>query len=55
LTPTPLGPPPDVEITSPAEGAVITDSTDVIGTVTSQALDYWTLEYGICAWHDHRH
>jgi hypothetical protein len=40
-----LGPPPDVEIISPTEGAVITDVTDVIGTVSSQALDYWTLEY----------
>jgi RHS repeat-associated protein len=39
------GPGPNPTITSLAEGAVITAPTQIVGTVTSTNLAYWTLEY----------
>ena len=43
--PPPVGPPPTVTIASPAHGAAVTQPTNVIGTVASEALQRWTLEY----------
>ncbi|MCP4058394.1 MAG: RHS repeat protein, partial [Pseudoalteromonas sp.] len=37
------GPPPTVAIASPADLAVITEPTDILGTATSDRLDSWTL------------
>jgi hypothetical protein len=45
VLPAPAGPPPVVEIASPEERAAVTDFTDVIGTVRSDALLSWRLEY----------
>ncbi|MCP3938179.1 MAG: hypothetical protein GY708_22760, partial [Actinomycetia bacterium] len=39
------GPPPTVAITSPADLAVITQPTEILGTVESDRLDSWTLTY----------
>ena len=39
------GLPPEVAITSPANAAVVTAPTDVIGTVKSDLLEQWTLAY----------
>jgi RHS repeat-associated protein len=39
------GLPPEVEITAPANAAVITAPTDVVGSVTSDLLERWTLAY----------
>jgi RHS repeat-associated protein len=44
VTGTPL-PPPTVSIATPADGAEITTTTNVTGTVDSPALVSWTLEY----------
>ncbi|MCP4059253.1 MAG: hypothetical protein GY738_18515, partial [Pseudoalteromonas sp.] len=37
------GPPPTVAIASPADLAVISEPTDILGTATSDRLDSWTL------------
>jgi RHS repeat-associated protein len=39
------GAPPSASISSPAEGADITERTPVAGTIASPNLAYWTLEY----------
>lgn len=39
------GLPPEVDITSPAHAAAITAPTDVVGTVSSNLLEEWTLAY----------
>ncbi len=39
------GLPPEVEITAPANAAVVTAPTDVVGTVHSDLLESWTLAY----------
>ncbi|MCP3960940.1 MAG: hypothetical protein GY719_24095 [bacterium] len=40
-----VGPPPEVEITSPEEAEVIRGFTDVVGKVRSDLLDRWELAY----------
>jgi len=40
----PLGPAPSVAIVSPTERQAVTDFTEVVGTVSSEALVSWTLE-----------
>jgi hypothetical protein len=40
----PLGPPPSVAILSPTERQAVTDFTEVVGTVSSDALLSWVLE-----------
>ena len=47
ITVNPASPPPSVEITSPADGAVITDRTVVRGTIANAAS--WRLEYRLNA------
>jgi len=42
---TPVGPPPVVAITSPAERAGITEPVEVVGSVSSDTLFSWRLEY----------
>jgi len=44
-SPTPSGAPPSVSITSPSEGVTITGRIDIVGSIGSATLDYWTLEY----------
>ena len=39
------GPPPTVAIASPADLSVVTQPTEIIGTVESDRLDSWTLTY----------
>jgi RHS repeat-associated protein len=39
------GLPPEVEITSPANAAAVTQPTDIVGTVSSNLLENWTLAY----------
>ena len=45
LTLTNQGPPPTVSITAPVDLAVVTEPTEIIGTVASDRLDSWTLSY----------
>ncbi|MCP3910520.1 MAG: hypothetical protein GY713_06170, partial [Actinomycetia bacterium] len=39
------GPPPTVAITAPADLAVVTEPTEITGTVESDRLESWTLTY----------
>ena len=39
------GAPPTVSLTTPADLAVVTQPTDIVGTVESDLLDSWTLTY----------
>jgi RHS repeat-associated protein len=41
----PVGPPPVVAILSPADGSALTEPASIVGTVASEALQRWTLEY----------
>ncbi len=40
----PVGPAPEVAISSPADGAALTEPAAIVGTVTGDALQRWTLE-----------
>ena len=39
--------PPQVEITSPAQGDVVTYLTDIVGTVTDANLEFYRLQYSL--------